>query len=96
MTTHKRSDHITAISVSIPKDLLALVDKRAHSLGLNRSQYLAQLVRGDIVEGGPLTIHEGANAPKATGTDAPSNVGGRAVTKYPPLPTVGRSGKTAA
>ena len=41
MTTHKRSDNITAISVSIPKDLLELVDKRASGLNMNRSQYLA-------------------------------------------------------
>ena len=84
MTTHKRSESITAISVSIPKDLLALVDQRAASLKMNRSQYLAQLVRGDIVAGGPLTIHE-ESSPKAQGTDAPSAVGFRSVTKYPPI-----------
>jgi len=59
MTTHKRSDAQTAISVSIPKELLVLVDKRAAALGLNRSQYLSQLARADLHEGGTLTLREG-------------------------------------
>ena len=83
MTTHKRSDTITAISVSIPKDLLVLVDQRAASLKMNRSQYLAQLVRGDVVTGGPLTIHEESASPKAQGMDAPKLVGVRDLTKFP-------------
>lgn len=91
MTTHKRSDHITAISVSIPKDLLALVDQRATSLNMNRSQYLAQLVRGDIIEGGTLTIHESPKSPSLAATKV---VGSRELTKYPPLPKPGRRSKT--
>ena len=83
MTTHKRSDSITAISVSIPKELLVLVDQRAASLKMNRSQYLAQLVRGDIADGGPLTIHEESASPKAQGTDAPKPVGARELTNFP-------------
>ena len=91
MTTHKRSDHITAISVSIPKDLLVLVDQRAASLKMNRSQYLAQLVRGDIIEGGTLTIHE---SPKSVLPAVPKPVGSRELTKYPPLSKPGSRGKT--
>lgn len=58
MTTHTRSKDITAISVSIPVSLLERVDARARALGLNRSQYLAQLARSDIAERGAMTLRE--------------------------------------
>ena len=51
-----RSPDQTAISVSLSKSLLADIDARAKALGLSRSQYLAQIARTDIDQGGPLTI----------------------------------------
>ena len=58
MVTKLRSPGQTAISVSIPLDLLAEVDKRAAALGLSRSVYLALLARKDLVDGGDLTLKE--------------------------------------
>ncbi len=63
MTTHTRSDNVTAISVSMTQDLLVEVDERAKALGLNRSQYLAQLARADLRERGELTLREAPNSP---------------------------------
>lgn len=56
MTTKARSPGKTAISVSMTEDLLAQMDARAASLHLNRSQYLAELARADLAQGGPLTL----------------------------------------
>lgn len=58
MTTHGRSKDVTAISVSIPLSLLEKVDERARALGLNRSQYIAQLARADLMERGEMTLRE--------------------------------------
>lgn len=58
MTTHTRSENQTAISVSMTRELLAEVDERAKALGLNRSQYLAQLARADLRERRELTLRE--------------------------------------
>lgn len=62
MATKPRSPGQTAISVSVPTDLLRDIDTRAESLGLNRSQYLAQLARADLLAKGAMLIHE-TNAP---------------------------------
>ena len=52
----ERSPDQTAISVSISRDLLALIDARAQSLNLTRSRYLALLAQQDLTKGGPLVI----------------------------------------
>ena len=52
----ERSPEQTAISVSITKDLLALIDGRANALGLTRSRYIAVVTQQDITKGGPLVI----------------------------------------
>jgi len=53
-----RSPGKLAISVSMTEDLLSDLDARAESLGLNRSQYLAQLARNDLAQGGTLILRE--------------------------------------
>jgi len=77
------------------KTLLAQVDDRAKSLGLSRSQYLAQLARRDIAEKGAMILAD-ASAPKAAGTDAQSNAGVREISSYGPLLKSPRRGKTGA
>lgn len=37
-----------AVSVTLPEDLLACIDRRAAELDLNRSQYLRRLARQDL------------------------------------------------
>lgn len=64
MTTHSRGEDQTAISVSMKRSLLTQVDARAAALGLNRSQYLAQLARQDIAAKGVLVLKE-EQAPKS-------------------------------
>jgi hypothetical protein len=87
MTTHKRSEGQTAVSVSIPKDLLAEVDKRASALRLNRSQYLVQLAVDDLRERGEMVIREMPPAEKPPVSSAPGHpisaaVVGSSVVKY--------------
>jgi hypothetical protein len=52
----ERSPDQTAISVSIRKDLLAMIDARAETLNMTRSQYLAVLAQHDLSRGGRLVI----------------------------------------
>lgn len=63
MSIKPRSQGQTAISVSLPLDLLERVDTRAAALGLNRSQYLAQLARNDLLERGELVLREANSTP---------------------------------
>lgn len=58
MTEPVRSVDQTAISVSIGRTLLDQIDVRAAALGLNRSQYFAQLARADLAKRGELTLRE--------------------------------------
>ena len=58
----ERSPDQTAISVSISKDLLTLIDARARFFNLSRSRYLAILAQQDLTKGGPLVMP----APDAT------------------------------
>lgn len=58
MTTKPRSAGQTAVSVSLPAELLSQIDARAKRLGLNRSQYLSVLARRDLDERGDLTLRE--------------------------------------
>ena len=53
----ERGEGQTAISVSLPVELLEEIDKRAVSLGLARSQYIALLADKDLRKLGPLLIH---------------------------------------
>jgi hypothetical protein len=46
----------TAVSISLPKELLRQIDARADRLGIPRSQYLALIARRDILIGGSLTL----------------------------------------
>jgi hypothetical protein len=84
MTTHSRGENQTAISVSMTRDLLELVDTRAKALGLNRSQYLAQLARQDIAAKGAIILQE-VSAPKSNPPAAPRAAGAPETTKYPPI-----------
>jgi len=84
MTTHSRGEDQTAISVSMKRSLLSQVDSRARALGLNRSQYLAQLARQDIAAKGALVLKE-EQVPKSHPPAAPGAVGARSLTKYPPI-----------
>ena len=52
----ERSKDQTAISVSLPKSILAQIDDRANDLGVGRSRYLVWLAQHDIARGGDLTI----------------------------------------
>ena len=65
MTEPQRSPSQTAISVSMSRDLLAQIDERAKSLGLNRSQYFALLARGDVAKRGEMVLCE--STPPYTG-----------------------------
>ncbi len=51
-----RSPDQTAVSISLPKDLLARIDARAKSLGMPRSRYLALLAKTDVEQGGGLVL----------------------------------------
>lgn len=68
MSGPQRRPDQTAISVSIHVGLLAQIDARAASLGLNRSQYLAQLARNDVASGGDLVLRD---TPPPTAADGP-------------------------
>jgi hypothetical protein len=46
----------TAISISLPQDLLDRIDTRARELNIPRSRYLAWLAQGDIAKGGAIAI----------------------------------------
>ncbi|MCP5523718.1 MAG: ribbon-helix-helix protein, CopG family [Verrucomicrobiales bacterium] len=59
-----RSPEQTAISISLPRELLARIDARARSLGMPRSRYLAHVAESDIEKGGALTV-----VPKAGGEE---------------------------
>lgn len=83
MTTHGRSENQTAISVSMTREMVAEIDARAKSLGLNRSQYLVLLARNDLVEGGEMVLKE--KAAGSTGKTAAAPAGAHAVIKYGPL-----------
>ena len=58
MTVKPRSPGQVAISVSLPEKLLEEIDDRAEALGLNRSQYFAQLARGDLQTRPELILRE--------------------------------------
>jgi hypothetical protein len=53
----ERSSASSAISISLPTELLEQIDKRADALGLARSQYLALLASNDLRVLGPLIIN---------------------------------------
>jgi metal-responsive CopG/Arc/MetJ family transcriptional regulator len=58
MSTKQRSAEQTAISLSLPKQLLTQIDDRAAALGLNRSQYLSVLARNDLAKRPALRLVE--------------------------------------
>lgn len=58
MSGPQRKADQTAISISMSRELLDQIDRRAQNLGLTRSQYLAHLARQDCVEGGDLVLRE--------------------------------------
>ncbi len=55
-----RSPGQTAISISIPEELLAQIDRRAESLGLPRSLYIALLAKQDLIELGDIILRSPA------------------------------------
>ena len=52
----ERSPDQTAVSISLPRDLLAKIDTRAAALNMPRSRYLALVAQQDLTKGGPLVI----------------------------------------
>ena len=64
----ERSKGQTAVSISLPKELLDQIDLRAGALGLPRSQYLALVARKDIMMGGAFVI------PTADATKPPKQI----------------------
>jgi metal-responsive CopG/Arc/MetJ family transcriptional regulator len=58
MSNKQRTAEQTAISISLPKQLLAQIDDRAAALGLNRSQYLNVLARNDLASRAALKLVE--------------------------------------
>jgi len=94
MSGPQRKPDQTAISVSMSRSLVAAMDKRAKALGLNRSQFIAQLARADLAAGGDLTLKE--DSPKEAGEVAPKIAGSRELTKYPSLAKGTRRSKTGA
>ena len=62
MSIKPRSPGQTAISVSLPADLVEEIDARANALGISRSQYLVHLARADLIERGELTLRETASS----------------------------------
>lgn len=44
------------MTISLPKELAALLDARAAEVGLNRSEYIRQVLRQDLAKGGNLII----------------------------------------
>ena len=60
----ERSKDQTAISVSLPKTILAQIDDRAKDLGVGRSRYLVWLAQHDLAKGGELAIPLLKNLPQ--------------------------------
>jgi len=51
-----RAPDQTAVSISLPKDILSQIDARAGALGIPRSRYLSIIALQDISKGGPLQL----------------------------------------
>jgi len=51
-----RSPDQTAVSISLPRDLLAQIDARAKALRMPRSRYLGMVAYQELTKGGPLMI----------------------------------------
>ncbi len=49
---------MTAVSVSLGKELLEKIDERAGRLGITRSVYLSNLARNDLAQGGNFVIQD--------------------------------------
>lgn len=78
-----RNPNNIVISVSMSRSMLAEIDERARALGISRSQYLCQLARQDVAQGGDLTLKE---TPKPTATGVGVAAGNRSrIEKYPPI-----------
>jgi hypothetical protein len=67
----ERSKDQAAISVSLPKAVLAQIDDRASDLRVSRSSYLVWLAQHDIAKGGELTIPLAKKLPPPTRTEPP-------------------------
>lgn len=87
MAGPQRKPDQTAISVSMPKALLADIDARCSRLGLKRSEYLASLARNDLVAGRELVLRElHSVAPETSSAPAhpmATEVVESALSKYP-------------
>jgi len=71
VTLKDRSSDQTAISVSLPRDVLAKIDERAKDLGVARSRYLVWLAQHDLAKGGELAIPLRKNLPATTPVEPP-------------------------
>jgi metal-responsive CopG/Arc/MetJ family transcriptional regulator len=72
---------MTAFSVSWPEQLLAEVDARVESLGLNRSIYLAALARRDLAAKGAFELFAAESTIAANNHDTRSKSSRPAKTK---------------
>lgn len=58
MVTKARSPGQTAISLSMPEDVVRELDRRAAALHLNRSTFILQLIKQDLAERPDLVLRE--------------------------------------
>ena len=66
-----RSSDQTAVSISLPRAILAQIDERARDLGIGRSRYLVWLAQHDLIKGGELAIPLRQNLPQRAPTEPP-------------------------
>lgn len=86
MSTKRRSPGQEAVSISLQSSLLADIDRRATSLGLNRSQYLSLLARNDLKRKGELTIPERTSSSEGQQKDTSDPVVGIVKRHHPKRP----------
>jgi len=66
-----RASDQTAVSISLPRAILAQIDGRARDLGVGRSRYLVWLAQHDLAKGGELTVPLRQNLPPLTPPEPP-------------------------
>jgi hypothetical protein len=69
-----RSPDQTAVSISLPRDLLAKIDARASALNMPRSKYLAFVAQQDVTKGGPFLIPHPETNQEPSQPDLPAEV----------------------
>jgi hypothetical protein len=96
MPVKPRSRDQTATSLSLPKELLEQISRRAAALRMSRSQYLCELAINDLAQRPPLVLRESNSTGRAlevidasaasAGAAASARPAAGPTTKYPPVP----------